>query len=421
MPKFRYFTNRIEDYSAHADVSVDKERWLSRIKSLIAEILEYIRGEKSTDGGLYVGSIGVAYMLCYASEFEPLHDRKMVYLNEASDVYKFNRNYFDRHRPRDSDRTSFVLGEAGLNTVGLYFGSLTKNKSLVSTNLDQYLSLHKTFLHLNMRCGSDELFVGRAGYLCGIYFIKNILGNQEKLDTMFELNQGIDDIILAMIRSGRSLAAKIRSPTPLMYSYYDTLYLGAAHGLSSILQMALQHKTFIERHPMEAAWVKDSVDWLLTIQQPNGNFAPAMDELSSPRSEKDELIHWCHGAPGVIYLLARAYVVWKEEKYLNACLKCGECVWQKGLLTKGPGICHGIAGNGYVFLLLYRLTQDKKHLYRAMQFANFMLTDEFQSKARTPDNPYSLYEGMAGTVCFMIDLLQPEKATFPFFNVFDDD
>ena len=72
------------------------------------------------------------------------------------------------------------------------------------------------------------------------------------------------------------------------------------------------------------------------------------------RSESEELVHWCHGAPGVVYLLVRAYLVWNEEKYLTGALKCGECLWNKGLLKKGPGICHGVAGSGYVFLLLHR-------------------------------------------------------------------
>jgi len=47
-----------------------------------------------------------------------------------------------------------------------------------------------------------------------------------------------------------------------------------------------------------------------------------------------------------------------------------------------------------------------------------MQTEEFQKEARTPDCPYSLYEGLAGTVCFYTDLLQPDKAAFPFFDVF---
>ena len=69
----------------------------------------------------------------------------------------------------------------------------------------------------------------------------------------------------------------------------------------------------------------------------------------------------------------------------------------------------------YVFLVLYQLTGEKIHLHRARQFAQFMGTEEFRRGARRPDNPYSLYEGTAGTVCFLIDLLQPKKAEFPFF------
>lgn len=91
-----------------------------------------------------------------------------------------------------------------------------------------------------------------------------------------------------------------------------------------------------------------------------------------------------------------------------------------GLIPVKPhllGICHGVAGSGYVFLLLYRLTGDEKHLHRANKFAEFMETKEFQQGARTPDTPYSLFEGLAGTACFLVDLLQPHRAEFPFFDV----
>jgi len=41
---------------------------------------------------------------------------------------------------------------------------------------------------------------------------------------------------------------------------------------------------------------------------------------------------------GVVYTMAKAYLLWRDEKYLQSCLKCGEAVWQRGLLKKGPGI-----------------------------------------------------------------------------------
>ena len=88
------------------------------------------------------------------------------------------------------------------------------------------------------------------------------------------------------------------------------------------------------------------------------------------------------------------------------------------MLKKGPGICHGVAGNGYAFLLLYRLTRDAVHLQRARCFAHFMATPQFGRGARRPDCPFSLYEGTAGTVCYLVDLLNPDKAEFPFLDPF---
>jgi hypothetical protein len=82
------------------------------------------------------------------------------------------------------------------------------------------------------------------------------------------------------------------------------------------------------------------------------------------------------------------------------------------------GICHGIAGNAYVFLVLHRLQgKEPKHLYRATKFAEFLNTETFKTQARSPDCPFSLYEGLAGTVCYLADLLHPNQAVFPFFDI----
>lgn len=81
-----------------------------------------------------------------------------------------------------------------------------------------------------------------------------------------------------------------------------------------------------------------------------------------------------------------------------------------------------LSGNGYVFLLLYRLTNDEKQLNRARQFAAFMQTEEFKGISRVPDAPYSLFEGIGGTACFLSDLVRPSEnnfGCFPFMDVFD--
>ena len=42
-------------------------------------------------------------------------------------------------------------------------------------------------------------------------------------------------------------------------------------------------------------------------------------------------------------------------------------VWQRGLLKKGYGICHGVAGNAYTFLSLYKATNEEMYLHRALK------------------------------------------------------
>uniref|UniRef100_A0A8C5P9E9 LanC like family member 3 n=1 Tax=Leptobrachium leishanense TaxID=445787 RepID=A0A8C5P9E9_9ANUR len=51
-------------------------------------------------------------------------------------------------------------------------------------------------------------------------------------------------------------------------------------------------------------------------------------------------------------------------------------------------------------------------------FAEFLFSDEFQVVSCTVENIYCLYESLAGTVCFLVDLLQPSQAEFPLFSIF---
>ena len=64
-----------------------------------------------------------------------------------------------------------------------------------------------------------------------------------------------------------------------MYQYYGTEYLGAAHGLCAILQVLLcLGQDFLSRYD-PAGYVKASIDFLLSLQDADGNFPCAMDEV----------------------------------------------------------------------------------------------------------------------------------------------
>lgn len=75
-----------------------------------------------------------------------------------------------------------------------------------------------------------------------------------------------------VVQSGRNYARQYHSPCPLMYSYYQVEYLGAAHGLCSILQVLMSVPEFLDSNPADAADIKRSLDFLLSTQSPEGRY-----------------------------------------------------------------------------------------------------------------------------------------------------
>ena len=124
---------------------------------------------------------------------------------------------------------------------------------------------------------------------------------------------------------------------------------------------------------------------------------------------------------------------WDEAIHLAA-----ESVWREGLLSKGGSLCHGIAGNALPLLLMHdsfeydvEMMQTAKRNYikrtetiETKRLEDNLSSDYFLSRAltlllharetppysnspeniyRMPDRPFSLHEGLAGTVCAWAD------------------
>ena len=97
----------------------------------------------------------------------------------------------------------------------------------------------------------------------------------------------------------------------LLYVLRSKSTVGAAHGIAGILQMLLCVPDYFKSDPAVEQDIHTTVDFMLSLQQVNGNVAPAMDEVRGQyqRSATEELIHWCHGAPGE-YLILNLSRVW---------------------------------------------------------------------------------------------------------------
>ncbi|MCO5562494.1 hypothetical protein L7F22_016121 [Adiantum nelumboides] len=138
---------------------------------------------------------------------------------------------------------------------------------------------------------------------------------------------------------------------------------------------------------------------------------------SSEGNTKDRLVQWCHGAAGIGLTMCKAAEVFPTVgEFKDAAVDAGEVVWRRGLLRKA-GLCHGVSGNASLFLALYRLTGDERHLHRAKAFSNFMyelgLNLISTGQMHGGDHPFSLLEGSAGIACLWLDVLRPEHARFP--------
>jgi hypothetical protein len=119
-------------------------------------------------------------------------------------------------------------------------------------------------------------------------------------------------------------------------------------------------------------------------------------------------LQWCAGAPGVAIALADDL----DEDLLVA---AAETTWQAGPFgeEKGPGICHGTAGNGFALLKTFARTGDELWLERARRLAVHALGQAERLPPR-----YSLFTGGLGTAIFAARCVEG-RADYPILDSFD--
>ncbi|XP_054878742.1 lanC-like protein 2 [Poeciliopsis prolifica] len=366
----------------------------SKIKDLLQQMEEGLKTADPHDFSTYTGWTGIAllYLQLHRVSGEASHlQRALDYVKRAMRIL-------------NGRKVTFLCGDAGPLAVGAVVHHKLNNSTESKDCVSRLLQLQRSVVSPDNEM-PDELLFGRTGYLFALLYVNKEIGD----DVVDEAT--ITKVVTAIVESGKNMSAEENKTDrcPLLYEWHKKQYVGAAHGLTGIFYILMQPGARL--HPtMLAELVRPSIDYIRHKRFRSGNFP------SSLSNESDRLVHWCHGAPGVIHILIMAYKMFKEEKYLKEAVDCAEVIWQRGLLRKGYGICHGTAGNGYAFLTLYKLTQEKKYLYRACKFAEWCL-DYGTHGCRIPDRPYSLFEGMAGTIHYLSEMANPEASSFPAFEL----
>jgi hypothetical protein len=216
--------------------------------------------------------------------------------------------------------------------------------------------------------GSSEWLYGRAGYL---YFLRlchqTVFSRDHHPATAKTLEKTIKSTV------DRILA------TPQPWVWHGKQYLGAVHGTIGIVTQ------IVLSMPSAAAKLQPRLLELLDLQFPSGNF-PSSFPVGS-----DKLVQFCHGGPGFVISLRTLvpYFPDIEDRIREAIANAQLDIWERGLLTKEPCLCHGIAGNSLAF------DDDERFLH----FSSFMTSEnieKFAGDAPRDSDKAGLFTGEAG-------------------------
>ncbi|KIK64012.1 hypothetical protein GYMLUDRAFT_162038 [Collybiopsis luxurians FD-317 M1] len=336
-----------------------------------------------------------------------------------------------RWRPKSSSKTSYLETPVGIATEVL-IAIMEHPESNLYTEEDISACTEALTRVLETQAQEQdddeddgcEVLYGRAGLLYSICRLRSCVeransGLRARLEkfTNEALTANIVHSIITRGRFGASLYASNvsrGSKVPsLMWSWHRKRYLGAAHGVAGILHVILMCPVNVI-----APYIPDilqTVEWLTTCNDDEGNW-PSSLKHEYPRS--NNLMQWCHGAPGMLMLFAtlvrRAHghpdLFRLSDPFLASLAttmqRGAALVYERGLLRKGVGLCHGVAGSVYALLaasdtmgLWKRYEHSKVYFLSAIHLAHLataysQLTSS--GEMTTPDKPWSLYGGSAG-------------------------
>jgi hypothetical protein len=194
-------------------------------------------------------------------------------------------------------------------------------------------------------------------------------------------------------------------------------YLGAGHGFAGNASALLRGAVLLPADRREQLYARcvEALRVTALVEGDAANWPPETDPLPPGRTRK-LLLQWCHGAPGIVTGLADLPAGWSAE-FDDLLLKAGNAIWHAGPLNKGPGLCHGTAGNGHAFLKLYRRTGDPRWLARARAFAMHALLQTERARQEHGRGRYTLWTGDPGVAVYAWHCLT-ERDGLPTLDIF---
>ena len=373
-------------------------------------------GKQKIDPSFYTGTGGNIY----------LYWRQYLFYNKSPESLKnfetalhTNLNVLYSKKPNDYSN-SFFMGDSGFYLFECIYSIETNNQNYFMEYFKKLISLYKLGNSTQLEL---EILYGIAGYLYSLLFLKKYLNYQNKINFPFNIIKTLDDTIKKLfsdiINSGIDNMKRYKWNKCLLYPFplgdkHAYFYLGAAHGLIGNIYLLLSTiKTYPEllNDNIKKILIQN-INYIKSLQiTKTGNFP---DDVQG--EDDGEKVHFCHGCVGAIHLFLLANEIFPGFDYAKIAKNCNKCLWERGLLYKGNGLCHGMAGICYALLKLYLSCGDEIYLKEAVGIAMGTFDENVQKEVReyvdpqrkakgVPDTPYSLMEGDGGLLFMYYDLI----------------
>ena len=385
-------------------------------------------GEKEYDTSFYVGTGGNIYIYWKQYLF---YDKKKEYLDKFYTSLKTNLSI--AKNVKDSTN-SFFMGKSGIYMFYCIYALEIKNKEIFEEYYKQLIDLKVISEKKNAEV---ELLYGTTGYLYSLLFLKKYIMSLKKndIDTIIgkDMSKNLDDNIIyifnILLNSGIYHLKNYEWNKCLLFPFpvkskRSQLYLGAAHGLIGAIYMLLSTIKFFpylstkeiifksEKLTISQLLLKN-IKYIQSLQiESTGNFPSDVTG-----EDKGECVHFCHGCIGAIHLFLLAEEFYPNNNFKQTAILCNKSLWERGLLYKGNGVCHGMSGVTFGLIKLYKETKNELYLKEAIGICHGTFDERVQKLVKEykdpqrlcvgiPDTPYSLMEGEGGCLVMYYDLVK---------------
>ena len=386
-------------------------------------------GKRKTKPTFYSGTGGNIYIYWKQYLF---YDKKKEYLEKFHQALKTNLSIVEKINENEENSTnSFFMGDSGIYLFFCIYACEINKKDIFDENLDKLIRLKGIS---KSKYSEVELLYGTSGYLYSLLFLKKYLLSQDNknsitADKIKILDNTTIDVFNLLINNGIKSMTKFKWEKSLLFPFHMSgnkppkFYLGAAHGLIGALYMLLSTIKFYPNLIKQEISINNnkttiseiilkSLKYTQSLQiKSTGNFPSDMEGKDS-----GDKVHFCHGCIGAIHLFLLAEEFFPSNGFKETAFLCNNCLWERGLLYKGNGDCHGMSGVIYALIKLYKYSNNDLYLKEAIGICYGTFEPEIQKYVKEfvdpqrkskgiPDTPYSLMEGEGGCLVMYYDLI----------------